>query len=196
LLFLKTENCFMGIEIEKKYRLTHEQYERLLRRLREHETVNEGEEFEENTLYAGGQLDVTRQVLRLRRAGGRAIFTYKERYPSTAAIKRQREDETIVEDAKALAAILEALGFKPVLVYEKRRTTYRLKDTELVVDELPFGLFMEIEGEEQAIVQVEQLLDLTEVEAEMASYPELAERYGEKRGGITEARFQLSLPEA
>jgi hypothetical protein len=64
-----------------------------------------------------------------------------------------------------------------------------LKEVELVVDELPFGLFMEIEGEEQAIVEVEQTLDLKEVEAEMASYPELAQRYGEKREEMTEARF-------
>jgi adenylate cyclase class 2 len=179
----------MGIEIEKKYRLTSEQHERLTHRLRERGVIHEGEEFEENTLYAGGQLDLRRQVLRLRRVGARAILTFKERYPSEAAIKHQREDETIVEDAQAMAAILEALGYKPSLVYEKRRTTYRLKEVELVIDELPFGLFMEIEGEEQAIIEIEKLLDLTEVEAEMASYPELAQRSGEKCGDMTEARF-------
>ena len=179
----------MGIEIEKKYRLTREQHERLLRRLRERGAIDEGEEFEENTLYGGGQLDVSRQVLRLRRVGARAIITYKERYASESAIKHQQEEETIVEDAQAMSAILEALGYKPALVYEKRRRTYRLLEVELVLDELPFGLFMEIEGEEQAIVEVEQTLDLTEVEAEMASYPELTRRYGETRGEMIEARF-------
>jgi adenylate cyclase class 2 len=185
----------MGIEIEKKYRLTREQYEQLTRRLRESSAIAMGEEFEENTLYAGGNLDLSRQVLRLRSVGGRAILTYKERFASTSAIKHQREDETVVEDAHALAAILDALGYKPALIYEKRRATWRLSGAEVVVDELPFGLFAEIEGEENAIFEVEQQLGLADVEAEMDSYPELTRQLGDKRGNVVEARFQMTLPE-
>lgn len=179
----------MGLEIEKKYRLTREQYESLLRRLRESGAVGLGEEFEENTLYAGGQLDLSRQALRLRRVGDQAIFTYKERDVSGADIKRHREDETVIEDAEALNSILGALGFKPSLVYEKRRSTWRLKDVEVVIDVLPFGLFAEIEGEENAIREVEEELGLAHVAAEMATYPELTSRHGIKRGEVIEARF-------
>lgn len=179
----------MGIEIEKKYRLTREQHEQLIRRLQESGATPEGEEFEENTLYAGGRLDLSKQVLRLRRVGNRAIFTYKERYASESAIKHQREEETIVEDATALAAILDALGYRPALVYEKRRSTWRIKGAEVVVDELPFGLFAEIEGEENAIREVEEQLGLADTEAEMATYPELTRQHGEKRGDLIEARF-------
>jgi hypothetical protein len=64
-----------------------------------------------------------------------------------------------------------------------------------VVDELPFGLFAEIEGEENAIFEVEQQLGLADAEAEMDSYPQLARRHGEKRGDVVEARFQMTLPE-
>ena len=179
----------MSIEVEKKYRLTREQRERLIGRLRESGAKEEGEEFEENTLYAGGSLDLSRQVLRLRRVGSRAILTYKERYASRSAIKRQREDETAVEDAEALASILDALGFKPALVYEKRRATWRLANVEIVVDELPFGFFAEIEGEERSIREVEEQLGLAEAEAEMATYPALTRRFGMKRDGLIEARF-------
>jgi adenylate cyclase class 2 len=185
----------MAIEIEKKYRLTREQHGQLLGHLRESSALAVGEEFEENTLYAGGSLDLSKQVLRLRRVGGRAILTYKERFASTSAIKHQREDETIVEDAQALAAILDALGYKPALIYEKRRATWRLSGAEVVVDELPFGLFAEIEGEENAIFEVEQQLGLADAEAEMASYPQLTRQHGEKRGDVIEARFQMTLPE-
>src|SRR5689334_15870205 len=129
----------MGIEIEKKYRLTREQAARLHENLRASGAALEGEDFEENTLYAGGTLDPSRQVLRVRRVGRRAILTYKERFFSTEAIKHNREDETVVEDAGALSEILQALGFRPALVYEKRRATWRLMNTEIVVDELPFG---------------------------------------------------------
>jgi adenylate cyclase class 2 len=180
----------MGIEIEKKYRLTRERYELLARRLLESDAVHVREEFEENTLYAGGGLDSSRQVLRLRRVDGKAILTYKERFTTASSIKRYREDETGVEDAEAFSDILDALGFKPSLVYEKRRATWRFKNTEVVVDQLPFGLFMEIEGEEESIREVERLIGLTEAEAEMSTYPELARRYGEMRGDVIEARFK------
>jgi adenylate cyclase, class 2 len=187
---LPTANLVMGLEIEKKYRLTGEQFEQLSERLRESGAKRVREEFEENTLYAGGNLDSSRQVLRLRRVDGKTVLTYKERFASESAIKRHREDETNVEDAQALADILDALGFKPSLVYEKRRATWLLNSTEVVVDELPFGLFVEIEGEEEDIVEVEALLGLAEAEAEMATYPELARRYGAKRGDVIEARFK------
>ncbi|MDT4895788.1 MAG: adenylate cyclase, class 2 [Acidobacteriota bacterium] len=180
----------MGIEIEKKYRLTRELRERLITRLQESGATHQGEEFEENTLYAGGNLDSSRQVLRLRRIGSQTILTYKERFTSASAIKHHREDETGVEDAQALADILDALGYKPTMIYEKRRATWLLKGTKIVVDELPFGLFVEIEGEENSITEIEQLLHLGEAEAEMATYPELARQHGEKRGEVIEVRFK------
>lgn len=180
----------MGIEIEKKYRLTGELREQLARRFQDNNAAHIGEEFEENTLYQGDSLDASRQVLRLRRVEGKAVLTYKERLPFASFIKRYREDETVVEDAMALADILDALGFRPALVYEKRRATWRLMNVEVVVDELPFGLFMEIEGEEEDITEVEQLLGLAEAEAEMATYPELTRLHGEIRGDIIEARFK------
>ena len=60
---------------------------------------------------------------------------------------------------------------------------------EVVLDELPFGLFVEIEGDEPRILEVEKLLGLDAAEAEHASYPELTLRHGVKRGDASEARF-------
>ena len=67
-----------------------------------------------------------------------------------------------------------------------------LKDVEVVLDELPFGLFAEIEGEENSIREVEEQLGLADAEAEMATYPELTSRYGEQRGDMIEARFPIA----
>jgi adenylate cyclase, class 2 len=180
----------MPIEIEKKYRLESGQVGPLRARLKEAGAEGEGAaEFEENIIYTGPGLDPARRVLRLRRKGARAVFTFKERDLSGSAIKRQREEETEVADADALAAILEALGYRPALVYEKRRETWRVADTEVVLDELPFGLFVEIEGEEARILEVEKLLGLDRAEAEHAPYPELTLRHGTKRGDVFESRF-------
>lgn len=179
----------MATEIEKKYHVTEEQARALRARAEAVGAEARGTEFEVNTLYAGHGLDPRARVLRLRRVGGRALLTYKEREASAAAIKRQREDETEVADADALAAILDALGYRPALVYEKRRMTWHVAGAEVVLDELPFGWFIEIEGLEAAINDAEQKLELTAVEVEHATYPELTARFGRTRGTVIEARF-------
>jgi adenylate cyclase, class 2 len=178
------------IEIEKKYRLTKPQREAILRRLPEIGARLRGEEFEENTLYSGEGLEIGRSVLRLRRVGKDAILTYKERFPAASSIKHQREDETRIVDAEAMDAILDGLGFRPTLVYEKRRQTWRLGKAEIVVDELPFGLFMEIEAQEPEIREVEAKLAIKRLRAERSSYPELARKHGKLFGSVIEARFE------
>jgi adenylate cyclase class 2 len=179
----------MPIEIEKKYRLTKQQREAVLKRLPEIGGRLKAEEFEENTLYGGEGLSIERAVLRLRRVNGGAMLTYKERVSSASAIKHQREEETRVSDAEAMDVILEALGFTASLVYEKKRQHWRVGKTEVVVDELPFGLFMEIEGSEQEIRDIESKLAIKGLRAEHSTYPQLTLKHGTKFGNITEARF-------
>lgn len=181
------------IEIEKKYRLTKKQRDQVVSRLPEIGAKPQGTEFEENTLFAGEALELGRCVLRLRRLGNKArkaILTYKERFPSTDSIKRQREDETTVGNADAMEAILDGLGLAPRLVYEKRRATWRLGDAEIVVDELPFGLFMEIEGPEAEIKKIEKKLAIKGLKPELQTYPQLTHRHGKPSGSVIAARFK------
>ena len=178
------------IEIEKKYRLTAQQRDDVLVRLREVGAEFRGDEFEENMIYGGGGLKRESSVLRLRRVGDRASLTYKERLPESAAIKQYIEHETAVGDADAMDAILKTLGFTPALVYEKRRQTWVYRDTEIVIDELSFGLFMEIEGEEAQIYVVEQALGIEDLPAEHANYPQLTNELGRRVGDMIEARLR------
>jgi adenylate cyclase, class 2 len=177
------------IEVEKKFRLTKRQRDTLLKRLPEIGARLEREEFEENTLYDGEALSDGSCVLRLRRVGGRSTLTFKRRLPGVAAIKQQREEETGVEDPDSMAAILEALGFTASMVYEKRRQTWRLGQTEIVIDVLPFGLFMEIEGRANEIKLVERKLSMKGLRAEPATYPQLTAKHGKRFDGLIEARF-------
>lgn len=179
----------MGTEIEKKYRIGSEEAARLRGRLRAVGAEARGEEFEENTLYAGPGLERGNRVLRLRRVAGRAVFTFKESMANSSGIKRRREDETTVGDPDALAAILNALGYAPTVVYEKRRETWRAAGVEVVIDELPFGLFVEIEGEEEAILEAERLLELGGAATEPTSYPQLTIQHGTRNGTVIESRF-------
>jgi adenylate cyclase, class 2 len=180
----------MAIEIEKKYRLTKKQCEAVRRRLPEIGATLQRKEFEVNTLYGGKGLSVARNVLRVRRVGDAAILTYKKRFPTSSSIKHQLEDETLVDDPEALNSILAALGYTPAMVYEKRRETWVLGKAEIVIDELPFGLFMEIEGRERDIRAVESRLEMNHLKAENLSYPELTLANGKKSRGVIEARFK------
>src|SRR5436190_4796715 len=182
----------MPIEIEKKYRLTGRQRSQLPRKLEAIGATHQSEEFEENPLYSGKRIDAGSAALRLRRVGDRAILTYKKRFPSRSAIKRQHEEETEVADAEALDSILRALGYKVALVYEKRRLTWTIDETEIVIDELPFGHFMEIEGLEADIAKVEHKLGAAGFEAEFETYPSLTRVHGKATGDVVEARFAKS----
>ena len=183
----------MPVEIEKKYRLNKKQREAIGRRLRGLGASPGDVEFEENTIYRGGRLDLGGCALRLRRVNGRALLTFKQRFPSKSPIKHQREEETEVTDANAMAAILRSLEFRPALVYEKRRVRWNLGNAEIALDELPFGLFMEIEGSEKEIARVEKLLEAEALPAVIETYPSLTAQLGIKRGGVIEARFARSV---
>jgi len=177
------------IEVEKKFRLTKRQRDAVLRRLPEIGASLEREEFEENTVYGGDALEIGTCVLRLRRVGTKATLTFKKRIPGSSPIKQQREEETTVADPEAMNAILESLGFLPTIIYEKRRQTWRLGQTEIVIDVLPFGLFMEIEGRVNQIRAVERKLGLKDLRAEHSTYPQLTAKHGKAFNGLIEARF-------
>jgi adenylate cyclase, class 2 len=177
------------IEVEKKFKLTKRQCDAVLKRLATVGAELEREEFEENTIFGGETLDIATCVLRLRRVAGKATLTYKKGLITPSAIKQRREEETTVADPDAMEAILVALGYTPALVYEKRRQTWRLGNTEIVLDVLPFGLFMEIEGRVSDIKAVERKLGLKGLRAEHATYPQLTEKHGKAYNGMIEARF-------
>jgi predicted adenylyl cyclase CyaB len=180
----------MPIEIEKKYRITIEQRHAVEKHMRALGFKPRPVEFEENTIYGGGDLRPGQRALRLRRVNGHAILTFKRRFPTKSPIKHQEENETRVDDADATDAILHSLGFKPALVYEKRRTRWSIGKAKVVIDELPFGLFMEIEASENEIARVEKKISAETFTAVNETYPALTAKLGKKnRQGIIEARF-------
>lgn len=180
----------MSLEIEKKYSLDSAQTSRVCSDLEELKAEFLGDRFEENTLYGGEVLAQHRAILRVRKIGDRAILTYKRRIQSNFDVKQSIEHETEVESAEVLENILSCLGFEKTLVYEKRRRTWKLRDVEVVLDELPFGLYMEIEGSMAGIGEAEMYLGAEDFEVVHETYPNLTSRFGNSNGGMVEARFK------
>jgi adenylate cyclase class 2 len=179
----------MAVEIEKKYRLPADRADILRLTLKDSGAEYAGKAFEENIIYGGESLDRQTAILRIRTIEDKAILTFKRRIENISDIKRQIEHESEFTNPTALMEILNLLGFVPKLIYEKRRETWSTYDTEIVIDELPFGLFMEIEGEETAIRETEVQLGINDLEAVMETYPQLTVRFGKNVDGIIEARF-------
>jgi adenylate cyclase class 2 len=85
------------------------------------------------------------QVLRLRQDQS-VHLTYKGPADPSSEVSIRPEIEFEVSNLASARQFLEALGYQVTISYEKYRTTYHLENTEIVMDELPFGNFVEIEG--------------------------------------------------
>jgi adenylate cyclase class 2 len=92
-------------------------------------------------------LSAAGQALRLRK-DERVRLTYKGPADLSQQITSRTELEVEVSDFDTTRRIMEALGYEVMMIYEKFRTTWQVGDTEVVLDELPIGVFCEIEGED------------------------------------------------
>jgi len=92
-------------------------------------------------------LALTREhrVLRLRQDAS-AVMTYKGPADLGQGVSARQEIEFQVGDFQAARHLLEALGYRVSIWYEKYRTTYELGEVHVTLDEMPFGSFAEIEG--------------------------------------------------
>ena len=103
--------------------------------------------FEKNLRFdsADQKLRNLRQVLRLRQ-DKENILTFKGAAETGKQVSVRQEIEVLVDDFDTTRTFLEGLGYEVIMEYDKYRTTYSLLDTLVVLDELPYGKFIEISG--------------------------------------------------
>lgn len=126
----------------------------------------------------GGELRTSGSALRTRTFAGTSRLTWKGPKVPDPLLKIRPEHETGVDDGAALEAILRALGYQPVLRMEKVRAVWERAELEACLDETPFGCYLELEGEPQAIRVAMEGLGLAPDRAETRSYPELYQSHG------------------
>ena len=95
-----------------------------------------------------GRLHANHEVLRLRQ-DSRTTLTYKRSHSA----EERTEVELEVDDFHAARSLLQALGYRVVFIYEKYRETFTLDQTKIMLDELPFGCFVEIEGPSLMVIE-------------------------------------------
>jgi adenylate cyclase, class 2 len=147
------------------------------------------------------------QVLRLRQ-DPEAKLTYKDSGKSEQGIVNRTEIEFTVSDFEKAKLFLEALGYQEFFTYEKYRTTYNLDSVSLLadfqqqaigvhnchimLDEMPYGNFVEIEGENhEAIHVVAKSLNLDLRASISMSYSVLFDKLRRVRGfSFTDLTFK------
>ena len=161
------------LEIEVKFHVLD--LNRMRRRLMENGAQARGRVFEANTLWDTPEKDLARQgsVLRLRQDAG-CRLTLKSRVPAAdPRFKTHRELETVVQDCRIMEGILSGMGFCPTHCYEKYRETFALPDVQAVLDETPYGVFLELEGGKESIMEVARRLELDWSRRIVLSYLEM-----------------------
>ncbi len=166
----------MPIEIEAKMRLGD--LAALEARLEEEGATRLAVIFETNTFFdtRDGAFKSSDQGLRIRIERGeggdeRVVLTHKGPR-AHGRLKSRNETEVVVDSGRSAAELLGALGYLPVLTFEKRRTRYELGGCRVELDELPYlGAFCEIEGpNDETVLAVREKLGLAEAPLVHASY--------------------------
>lgn len=119
--------------------------------------------YEQNILFDNAWQGLARQgkLLRVRKdAVARVTFKGMSRHQIDSEVRVREEIEVGVDDFDQTMAILERIGFEKQQRYEKYRETYSFRDIEVVLDEMPFGDFVELEGAEVGIRTAAEILQL------------------------------------
>lgn len=152
----------MPLEIEVKFYLYGKNISRnqLLNRMEMLGGRSAGRVFERNIRFEDEEhrLLEKRSLLRLRK-DHRTRLTFKSE--SVGVSDRDRKNfkifnelEVDISDFSTMTLILEALGFHQAQVYEKWRETFVVGDTRICMDTMPFGDFLEIEGQKEDIPEL------------------------------------------
>ena len=121
--------------------------------------------YEKNTVYddRAQSLKNSQRLIRLRQ-DEKIKLTFKGPAPAeleqASEAKVREEIELEIADFDKMELIIGRLGYEPAVVYEKYRETIQVGEVEAVLDELPYGNFVELEGSETAIKALAEACDI------------------------------------
>lgn len=148
------------LEIEVKFYLSD--MDRIRSRIIELGAESMGRAFETNIRFedADKGLIQKKSLLRLRKDKTTTLTFKSEPRVKDDQFKILRELEVEVNDFDTMKHILESIGLQEEQIYEKWRETLVLKDTKLCLDTMPYGNFLEIEGQKEDIKELASRIGL------------------------------------
>lgn len=169
-----------ALEIEVKFLLSD--IAALRNRLIAANAKTQGRHFETNTRYddSAGSLMKKHALLRLRQDKRSTLTVKSPPNQQDTEFKVHNELEIEVSSFDTTDAMLRTLGFQPAQVYEKWRETFTAGTTVFCIDELPFGTFLEIEGDRPQIKTWSETLSLNWEDRILTNYLALFETLKKK----------------
>ena len=179
------------LEIEVKFHLPE------IKPVRDHllamGATHSGRVFETNIRFEDASKTLRKRGVLLRlRKNDRILLTFKSNLsrPDTQ-FKVHRELEVEVENFRVCHSILEGMGFHPEQTYEKWRDTFVLNNTKLLIDTMPYGVFLEIEGQKSDIRDIADRLGLHWKKRILLNYLEIFEIVQREEGlSFTDITFE------
>ena len=168
------------VECELKFRLSGAgDHTRLRAALRKLGAQLEGTYDEENFRFQGPGKTTRKTTLRLRvfDGGPRGVLTAKGPVRFVGGVKVREETEVEVFDSHATLDLLGQLGFVVVVIYRKRRASWKYSEATVTLDTLDYGHFVEVEGPLEAIPAIARTLGLDPARAVKDSYSVLARQH-------------------
>jgi adenylate cyclase class 2 len=176
----------MGKEIEAKIKV--QDLSAIRRRLEAAGAQRRGKELETNSFFdtAERSLQSSGTGLRIRVAvdeSGKSKCTITMKGPlEPGRFKIREETQFSADDPQAVRKLFENLGYRLTLSFEKRRESWKLKECEVDLDELPYlGDYVEIEGPgDGAVDAVRRSLNLEDLPLISTGYISMLARYVEE----------------
>lgn len=131
-----------------------------------------------------GDHDLAREgrLLRIRK-DDKVSVTYKADARVEGGVIARTEIEFKADNARLVQKLFEALGYRVVVTYQKYRSMYKLGDVVVVLDELPFGDFVEIEAPNNTLIEgVSMMLGLDFSKGMAINYLGLFEAFKSRMG--------------
>lgn len=159
--------------------------------------VKKGRIYERNVVYDTPDLALreAKKLLRLRQDESvRLTFKGEPQIEIESEAKVREEIEVSLDDFEKMALILRRLGYEPAVVYEKYRETIQIGPVEAVLDEMPYGNFIELEGPEAEIKRLAADLGLDWSQRVLTNYlglfAQVKETYDLPYNDLTFANFK------
>lgn len=163
--------------IEKEIKFKIEDINGLMNKLKNKNAKFISSSFQRTVRFDTSSKDLEKQGKFLRtRTGHKNVVTLKINNKSQNIFESQ-EIEFETDHTEKIRTIFNELGFGKELVMEKYRVNLELDGVDISLDELPFGFFIELEGEEDKIFEMANKLGFDLNKKIVVTYWDLFEIY-------------------
>ena len=166
-------------EIELKFRLKNPKT--FHKKLKEKKAKFLGKTFERTVRFdtPQGKLEKEGKFLRVR-TGFKRTLTFKRKIEDKE-FRAREEIELEISSPQKMIDILKNLGLTRILIMEKYREKWQFQKTEIVIDKLPMGNYIEIEGEKDSIKKAIKVLGLNFKDKITKTYWDLWREFARKK---------------